>query len=106
MTSQQILQSDLLDILFEKRNKLYGAYRLRRDYNSNLLKAIGGTALLVIALLFFAGPSGNKIEATKHPDKYDITPVVIVPEEKTKQVKQEQAAASSEPVRQKEFINQ
>ena len=52
MTSQQILQSDLLDILFEKRNKLYGAYMLRKNYPIELMKALGITLLLVIALMF------------------------------------------------------
>lgn len=32
MTSQQILGCDVMDILFEHRNKQYGAYRLRKDY--------------------------------------------------------------------------
>lgn len=60
MTSQQILQSDLLDILFEKRNKLYGAYSLRKNYPKELLKAMGVTALLVLCLLFF-GSSTKKV---------------------------------------------
>lgn len=59
MTSQQILQSDLLDILFERRNKEYGAYALRRLYHLQLAKAVGLTAALVLALLFFAGPSAK-----------------------------------------------
>ena len=36
MTSQEILRADVLDILFEKRNKLYGAYTLRKNYVSRL----------------------------------------------------------------------
>lgn len=47
-----ILQADMLDILFEGRNKDYGAYNLRKDYNRRLMKAMGGTLLLV---LLFAG---------------------------------------------------
>ena len=34
MTNKEILQADLLDILFEHRNKLYGAYALRKTYSS------------------------------------------------------------------------
>ena len=30
MTSEQILKSDMLDILFDGRNKAYGAYELRK----------------------------------------------------------------------------
>ena len=36
MTNKEILQADLLDILFEHRNKLYGAYALRKTYSHRL----------------------------------------------------------------------
>lgn len=39
-----------LDVVFSERNKNYGAYELRKHYNSNLLKA-----LLITATLFSAG---------------------------------------------------
>jgi len=43
MKTENILKSDLLDILFEKRNKEYGAYDLRKFYNRRLVKSIGLT---------------------------------------------------------------
>ena len=46
MTNNEILQSNLLDIIFDKRNKDYGAYALRKDYNHRLL-----TALITVAAL-------------------------------------------------------
>lgn len=51
MTNNEILQADLLDILFEYRNKSYGAYTLRRYYNKRLLKSLG--IALSAVLLFF-----------------------------------------------------
>ena len=51
MKPENILRSDMLDILFEHRNKEYGAYALRREYNGRLLKAMCSIPLLV--LLFF-----------------------------------------------------
>lgn len=51
MDANKILGADILDILFEGKNKDYGAYELRKTYNRRLIRAIGGTAL-VIALLF------------------------------------------------------
>lgn len=51
MTNKEILQSDLLDIIFENRNKDYGAYALRRGYNTRLLTALGA-GLTVILFLF------------------------------------------------------
>ncbi|MDQ6609760.1 MAG: TonB family protein [Bacteroidota bacterium] len=56
MTSQQILQSDFLDILFEKRNKAYGAYALRRSYHSEMAKALTISISVVFLCLFFINP--------------------------------------------------
>jgi periplasmic protein TonB len=51
MKPEMILQSDLLDILFENRNKTYGAYALRRQYPKQLLKSLGiMLSLIIIAL--------------------------------------------------------
>jgi protein TonB len=50
MTNKEILQADLLDILFEHRNKLYGAYTLRKNYSQRLGTALG--LALSIVLLF------------------------------------------------------
>jgi periplasmic protein TonB len=43
MKTENILKSDLLDLIFEKRNKAYGAYDLRKFYNRRLVKSIGLT---------------------------------------------------------------
>ena len=43
MNAEKILGSDLLDIIFENRNKEYGAYVLRKQYNHRL-----GNALLIM----------------------------------------------------------
>lgn len=48
MKPELILQSDVLDIVFENKNKEYGAYELRRQYNKRLTKSIAITALIVI----------------------------------------------------------
>jgi len=50
MTNKEILQADMLDILFEHRNKSYGAYALRKTYTHRLGIALG--AALSTALLF------------------------------------------------------
>ena len=36
MTGNEILKADMLDILFDNRNKEYGAYRLRKYYPGRL----------------------------------------------------------------------
>ena len=55
MTNKEILQADLLDILFEHRNKLYGAYALRKTYSHRLGLALGvalSSVLLFILMSF------------------------------------------------------
>jgi protein TonB len=48
MLPDKIIQSDLLDILFENRNKTYGAYVLRRSYNKTMAYAIGLTCFIAL----------------------------------------------------------
>ena len=50
MEVNKILTADILDIIFEGRNKEYGAYELRKTYNKRLTIAIGGMVALLILL--------------------------------------------------------
>jgi len=50
MDKNQILRSEWLDILFDGKNKSYGAYELRKTYDCRLKKVLITT--LVIAALF------------------------------------------------------
>jgi len=63
MLPDNILQSDLLDILFENRNKAYGAYVLRKNYSQRLTIAIASVTglILLLALMeqFKLFPSGK-----------------------------------------------
>ena len=54
MEPNQIKDADFLDILFEGRNKEYGAYELRKTYNRRIVKALFVTGS-VIGLLFIGG---------------------------------------------------
>ena len=51
MERNQILKSDILDIIFEGRNKEYGAYELRKTYNKRIATALIGTVVLILILL-------------------------------------------------------
>jgi protein TonB len=53
MEVNKILTADFLDILFEGKNKEYGAYDLRKSYNKRLITALIGTAAVI--LLLFLG---------------------------------------------------
>jgi len=69
MNSNKILSSDVLDILFEKRNKAYGAYMLRKFYPNRVKTSLG--IMLLLAAIF----SGF----TFLPEK-KITPLVLLPD--------------------------
>lgn len=53
MEINKILSADVLDIIFEGRNKEYGAYQLRKTYNKRLMTALIVTASII--LLSFGG---------------------------------------------------
>jgi protein TonB len=50
MEAKKILSANILDILFENRNKEYGAYDLRNTYNNRINAALGVTTLLIIII--------------------------------------------------------
>ena len=57
MEANKILKTDFLDLLFEDRNKAYGAYELRRSYNKRILTALGvtlGVGMLIFLSSFLA----------------------------------------------------
>lgn len=53
MEINKILSADILDIIFEGRNKDYGAYDLRKTYNRRL--SIAMISMAVVILLLFGG---------------------------------------------------
>ena len=62
MKTELIMKSDVLDIIFENRNKAYGAYTLRKFYDNRLLKSIAVMMGVVVVLSAFTfipkkGPS-------------------------------------------------
>lgn len=54
MNADEILNADLDDIIFEKRNKDYGAYYLRKIYDRHITRAF--LICLSLFLIFFGGP--------------------------------------------------
>jgi protein TonB len=62
MEANKILQADLLDIVFEGKNKDYGAYDLRKKYNKRITLALVITAtaaLLAVAIVVLAKELGS-----------------------------------------------
>ena len=64
MTSESIKNSSVLDIVFEKRNKDYGAYRLRKYYNNRLVKSLAimtGTVVIFSAFTLLPDRSSSAV---------------------------------------------
>ncbi len=53
MHTNAILQADIIDIIFDKKNKMYGAYTLRKFYNNRLFKSLG-IVMGLVALFFLS----------------------------------------------------
>jgi protein TonB len=66
-----------LDIIFEKRNKLYGAYTLRKFYNHRLFKSIGITLGVVTFLCAFTFIPDRKHRGLSGPDMIVTTVMQI-----------------------------
>src|ERR1700712_2063363 len=74
MEANKILQADLLDIIFEGKNKDYGAYELRKRYNKRITLALAITAAIAL------GAVGGRFLAKQFGaagDKEDVREVVI-----------------------------
>lgn len=76
-----ILYTDPLDLLFENRNKLYGAYPLRKYYRRRLFTAIG--IVLGMVLIFASGliffRDHQTVSAVFEPPDTHLTSVVLIP---------------------------
>jgi len=66
MDVNKIQSADILDIIFDGRNKEYGAYDLRKTYNKRMIKALVGTIIIILLAvlgnLLANSSSGSKTE--------------------------------------------
>ncbi|HMP87990.1 MAG TPA: energy transducer TonB, partial [Lacibacter sp.] len=69
MDVNKILKSDFLDLLFDERNKEYGAYELRRNYHRRLKIALGITAAFALLVFTMAFVSQNAAKNAKNKVK-------------------------------------
>lgn len=90
MEVNKILSADVLDIIFEGRNKEYGAYDLRKTYNKRLI-----TSLLIVGalcLLLFIGYLASALLANNENNKK-----VDVQDVKLEEIKQEEKKEEPPP---------
>ncbi len=95
MKTQSNIPSSFDDVVFENRNKLYGAYALRRSYNGSLLKAVLISSLILAVVLFLATRKWTQDQITAISVQLDSTVVEMFDEKPYKPV----AEVKPEPAR-------
>ncbi len=82
MEANKILSADILDIVFEGRNKEYGAYELRRSYTKRLFIALASMVGLFLLLLigYFVASNINTTDDSK---------AIVVQEVQLEEIKQQ-----------------
>src|SRR5689334_17558975 len=88
MNANKIATADILDILFDGRNKTYGAYELRRHYNQRMRVAVASVLSICLLIFFtsllagnvkkdqrlvYAGPDIKLTDATPEPPQPPVT---------------------------------
>src|SRR5436190_12544058 len=96
MQTNQILSANLLDLLFDNRNKEYGAYELRNMYSKRIKKAMlvtGSITLMISAgsvLAKNSRPVNHRViihPAVNISHIVEKKPVIIKPEQKPQEVR-------------------
>jgi protein TonB len=90
MEVNKILSADVLDIIFEGRNKEYGAYQLRKTYNKRLVTSlliVGGLCLLLFVGYLVSSLLDNSAEAKN----------VVVQDVQLEEIKQEEKKEEPPP---------
>lgn len=98
MTNNEMLKADLLDILFEKRNKAYGAYALRRSYDRRLWIALGtGMALALLFVLLLQLKGNEKTVVIRNNNEGIVIREYVVPQKKIVEPVQPKQVVKTKP---------
>lgn len=81
-THNSVSHRDALDVVFEHRNRAYGAYQLRREYPKTLARALGIGLLLIAAMVLLPRilSAFSALLPEKPLNDLVITPTMIVVE--------------------------
>ena len=80
MTSNEILKADVLDIVFDNRNKKYGAYLLRKYYNNRLMIGLSGMLGFVLVIVLIVGLNPGVREAIASITDPDVVTLQTLPD--------------------------
>ncbi len=108
MDTNTLLSADLLDILFDNRNKAYGAYELRRSYSQRITKSLIVTGAFV-SLVFTGIAFANKLETDEAPKffiKEGVVLKTIAPDEpKPEPIPEPPRRIEQPPIRTEQFVS-
>jgi periplasmic protein TonB len=76
METSKILSADILDIIFEGKNKEYGAYELRKSYNQRLRNALVIT-MGIFVLMFLISFISDHVGNTEKPVEMQVKDVTL-----------------------------
>lgn len=86
MTNNEMMRADMLDILFQNRNRSYGAYTLRREYDKRLSIALfAGLFLVGCFIVITRFTSKNESVVTVNPKEALLLKEVKMPKQEIKQ---------------------
>lgn len=106
MNKELIMKSDVLDIIFENRNKAYGAYNLRKFYNNRLAKSLWLMfAAVVILSAFTFLPKKVVYDATVYRIPDDPTLGHVLPKQKIPEPKPKPVVAEVKPTIAEKYIS-
>jgi len=105
MTSNEILKADVLDILFDNRNKQYGAYTLRKNYNKRLGLSLGLSLSLVLLLFLLARIDNRNANIIEEGPVVRISSLYIPPEPVPETPKPPKNPATTKPAATQQFNN-
>jgi len=109
MQTNEILNADVLDIIFDGKNKSYGAYDLRKTYNQRLRKSVLLTVFLMLLVflgIVFQGMAGKnnqpdfEVQDTRIASikKTEVQPPLPIPPPKTIQPLEQNQVKFTPPV--------
>jgi protein TonB len=114
MDTNKILSADILDLIFDERNKEYGAYELRKTYHTRITKSLIFTGVF-ITLIFTGVVLANKLtpkETSGFLIHKEVTIANLKPDEKEPEPipdppkKQEPVQVQTEQLTQIKLVNE
>ncbi len=88
------------DIIFEHRNKQYGAYALRSGYNDRMLLALGAgmSLILLVAFIFMNQDNAMAVTPAVVPEEGLVVRTIELPREKPLEPEKPKEARAQKPV--------